>query len=355
VYKIETYLEADNQAAVWALLVGFCFATPPFNYLISVIARTSTIATYMRVAASILGGLIGSFVVSVLFFATIAPSAGLIIMWILRIFPTYSVAQGLINIVFTGLDKSFSGGFVLRPFDSQILRTCHDTTLYDINRSPFEVCMFVAGDDVIMLFVYGVVYFGLLLLIDYMKSDDKWNPDRDLPVPSEKLGVEDERVIAEKDRVSKLDPTTQMIYFKDLKKVFYPGKKNEAMRGINYALADGGVFGLLGVNGAGKTTTFRMLCGLIRPSSGHISLIGQPLRGNVHEIRKSIGYCPQENPLLQGLTARDHLYMYARIRGVPSDKIPHHVEDLVKILRLEHYIDKEAVKLSGGNQRKLCA
>ncbi|KAF4670224.1 hypothetical protein FOZ61_001242 [Perkinsus olseni] len=356
VYEVNTYLQPDNQAAVWALLVGFCFATPPFNYLISVVARTSTIATYMRIASSILGGLVGSFAISVLFFARISPLAGLILMWIVRVFPTYSVAQGLTTIFFTGLQNTGAGSFTPKPFDSQILRTCHDTTVFDINGNPFNVCAFVAGDDVIMLFVYGVIYFGLLLFLDYKLNDDKWNPDRDLAVPPEKCGVEDERVIAEKERVSKLDPTTQMIYFKDLKKVFYPGKDSEvwAVRGINYALADGGVFGLLGVNGAGKTTTFRMLCGLIRPSAGHINLVGRPLQGNVYEVRKSVGYCPQQSPLLQGLTAKDHLYLYARIRGVPSNRISQHVDDLVKILQLERYIDKEAVKLSGGNQRKLC-
>ncbi|KAF4736870.1 hypothetical protein FOZ62_012697, partial [Perkinsus olseni] len=167
------------------------------------------------------------FTISLLFFAGISPLAGLILMWIVRIFPTYSVAQGLTTIFFTGLQNIGAGSFTPKPFDSQILRTCHDTTINDINGGPFEVCFFVAGDDVIMLFVYGVVYFGLLLFLDYKLNDDKWNPDRDLPVPPEKRGVEDERVIAEKERVSKLDPTTQMIYFKDLKKVFYPGKDNE--------------------------------------------------------------------------------------------------------------------------------
>ncbi|KAF4722782.1 hypothetical protein FOZ62_021035 [Perkinsus olseni] len=97
-----------------------------------------------------------------------------------------------------------------------------------------------------------------------------------------------------------------------------------------------------------------MLCGLIRPSAGHINLIGRPLLGNLYEVRKSVGYCPQENPLLQGLTTRDHLNLYARIRGVPPKEIPQHVDDLVKILRLDRYVDKEAVRLSGGNQRKVC-
>ncbi|KAF4718957.1 hypothetical protein FOZ62_025447 [Perkinsus olseni] len=354
VYGIDIYLKEENQAAVWALLVGFCFATPPFNYLISVVARTSTIATYMRIAASILAGLVGSFGVSVLFYSGISPRIGYVLMWILRVFPAYSVAQGLTSLFFTSLQ--YLNQTPSKPFDSEILNTCHDTTLYNMNGMPFDVCLAVAGDEVITLFIYGVFYFVVVLFLDYELCKNKWNPDRELDVPPEMRGVEDDSVKAEKERVSELDPTTQMIYFKDLKKVYNAGKKNEvwAVRGINYALADGGVFGLLGVNGAGKTTTFRMLCGLIWPSAGHISLIGRPLLGNLYEVRKSVGYCPQENPLLQGLTTRDHLYLYARIRGVPPKEIPQHVDDLVKILRLEQYVDKEAVRLSGGNQRKVC-
>lgn len=57
-----------------------------------------------------------------------------------------------------------------------------------------------------------------------------------------------------------------------------------AVRGLNYASADGGIFGLLGVNGAGKTTTFKMLCGLLKPSAGDIYLAGRSLSGNTDEV-----------------------------------------------------------------------
>ncbi|KAF4736045.1 (ABC) transporter, partial [Perkinsus olseni] len=268
-------------------------------------------------------------------------------------------AQALTSIFFTDLGflNDPSGERVeSNPFDSQILNTCSEVQLEGIDDKTFDTCLAVAGDDVIMLFLFGVIYFGLTILIDYKMNDDKWDPNRDLPVPPEKRGVEDERVIAEKERVSKLDPTTQMIYFKDLKKVYNPGKKNDvwAVRGINYALADGGVFGLLGVNGAGKTTTFRMLCGLIRPSAGHINLVGQPLLGNVYEVRKNIGYCPQDSPLLEGLTTEEHLLLYGRIRGVSPTVLKDHIADLLNILQLERYVGKMATRLSGGNQRKLC-
>ncbi|KAF4688251.1 (ABC) transporter [Perkinsus olseni] len=329
IFDIEAYLEPANMGAVWTLLIGVgC-------------------------------GLIGSFVVAILYYGVVAPGIGLALMWIFRVVPTFPVAQALTSIFFTDLGflNDPSGERVeSNPFDSQILNTCSEVQLEGIDDKTFDTCLAVAGDDVIMLFLFGVIYFGLTILIDYKMNDDKWDPNRDLPVPPEKRGVEDERVIAEKERVSKLDPTTQMIYFKDLKKVYNPGKKNDvwAVRGINYALADGGVFGLLGVNGAGKTTTFRMLCGLIRPSAGHINLVGQPLLGNVYEVRKNIGYCPQDSPLLEGLTTEEHLLLYGRIRGVSPTVLKDHIADLLNILQLERYVGKMATRLSGGNQRKLC-
>ncbi|KAF4657352.1 (ABC) transporter, partial [Perkinsus chesapeaki] len=359
IFDIEAYLDPDNMGVIWVLLIGFCFAMPCFNYLVSILARTNTIATYIQVGSGVGAGLIGSFVVSILYLGVVAPDIGLALMWILRVVPAFPVAQGLTSIFYTylGFLNSPSGeGVQTHPFDAQILNTCSEVRLKGMDNKTYDTCLGVAGDDVIVLFLCGVVYFGLTIFIDFRMNDNRWNTNRDLPVPPEKRGVEDERVIEEKERVSKLDASTQMIYFKDLKKVYYEGKKNEvwAVRGINYALADGGVFGLLGVNGAGKTTTFRMLCGLINPSAGNISLIGRPLLGNVYEVRKNIGYCPQNSPLLEGLTTEEHLILYARIRGVSSSVIKEHTADLLRILQLERYRQKMATRLSGGNQRKLC-
>ncbi|EER00801.1 conserved hypothetical protein [Perkinsus marinus ATCC 50983] len=359
IFDIKAYLDLSNMAAVWMLLIGFCFAMPPFNYLVSLLSRTNTIATYMQVGAGVGGGLIGSFVVAVLYYGVVAPEIALVLAWMLRVVPTFPVAQGLTTLFFAhvGYLNAPTGDPVeTHAFDSQMLNTCSEVRLSGLADKVYDTCFGVAGDDVIMLFLSGVIYFGLTILIDYRKNDDKWNPDRQLHVPPEKRGEEDGRVVAEKGRVAKLEPTTQMIYFNDLKKVYNPGKKSEvwAVRGINYALGDGGVFGLLGVNGAGKTTTFRMLCGLIRPSCGHITLLGQPLLGNVYEVRRSIGYCPQDSPLLEGLTTEEHLILYGRIRGVLPAVLEDHVSELLEILQLERYSDKMATRLSGGNQRKLC-
>ena len=69
--------------------------------------------------------------------------------------------------------------------------------------------------------------------------------------------------------------------------------------------------------------------------------------------QKQIGYCPQFNPLLDFMTAREHLHMYAGLKGVPSHNVAEVVTDLIDAVGLEKYADKVAGSYSGGNKRKL--
>uniref|UniRef100_A0A3P9H206 Uncharacterized protein n=1 Tax=Oryzias latipes TaxID=8090 RepID=A0A3P9H206_ORYLA len=101
-------------------------------------------------------------------------------------------------------------------------------------------------------------------------------------------------------------------------------------------------FGLLGVNGAGKTTTFKMLTGDTDVSSGEASVA---VRSNM----KNMGYCPQFDAIDELLTGMEHLYLYARLRGVPESEIPR----VSAALELPSYASCCAGTYSGGNRRKL--
>ena len=86
-------------------------------------------------------------------------------------------------------------------------------------------------------------------------------------------------------------------------------------------------FGLLGVNGAGKTTTFSMLTGDMPPDEGNAYIRRHDLMNNLVEFEKNIGYCPQYDPLLDKLTSKEMLYLFARLRGVRSSLIASEVEN----------------------------
>ncbi|KAJ7372707.1 ATP-binding cassette sub- A member 3 [Desmophyllum pertusum] len=112
-------------------------------------------------------------------------------------------------------------------------------------------------------------------------------------------------------------------------------------------------FGLLGINGAGKTTTFRMLTGDETMSSGTAAVEGFDIRSNMNRVRQRVGYCPQFDALIDQLTGRELLFMYARLRGVPGGLIADVVEDLIQALLLQDHADKLTSSYSGGNKRKL--
>ena len=82
------------------------------------------------------------------------------------------------------------------------------------------------------------------------------------------------------------------------------GKHKVAVDSVSFRVNRGDVFGLLGVNGAGKTTTFKMLSGEVTSTSGDAYFNGLKISQNLDTIRKSLGYCPQFDALLENLTVR---------------------------------------------------
>uniref|UniRef100_S4RYR0 ABC transporter domain-containing protein n=1 Tax=Petromyzon marinus TaxID=7757 RepID=S4RYR0_PETMA len=95
-----------------------------------------------------------------------------------------------------------------------------------------------------------------------------------------------------------------------------------AVDGISVGIPAGECFGLLGFNGAGKTTTFKMLTGEETATSGDAVIGGYSILTDIRKVQQRIGYCPQFDGLLEHMTGRETLWMYARLRGVPERLIP---------------------------------
>eukprot|EP00493_Phyllostaurus_siculus_P016270 UN16517 len=96
-----------------------------------------------------------------------------------------------------------------------------------------------------------------------------------------------------------------------------------------------------------------MLTGDLLPSDGTAVMYGLDMLDNMLEVRKLLGYCPQFDALLPTLTGREHLYLFARIKGVPEENITRYVNALISQLGLDLYADKPSGGYSGGNKRKL--
>jgi ATP-binding cassette subfamily A (ABC1) protein 3 len=164
----------------------------------------------------------------------------------------------------------------------------------------------------------------------------------------------DQDVQEEADRVC--DPkyaSHHLVALSNLRKVYPSGKV--AVEGLSFGLMRGECFGFLGINGAGKTTTLKMLTGDLMPTSGSATMLGGTIDMVTQQqhVRPFIGYCPQFDALFELLTVREHLELYARIKGVPRSDMNIVVMEALTTLQLAPFENKLASTLSGGNKRKL--
>uniref|UniRef100_A0A8C0M003 ABC transporter domain-containing protein n=1 Tax=Canis lupus familiaris TaxID=9615 RepID=A0A8C0M003_CANLF len=139
----------------------------------------------------------------------------------------------------------------------------------------------------------------------------------------------------------------------EIRQLYKVGSKHVAVKGLTMNLYQGQITVLLGHNGAGKTTMCCMLTGVLAPSSGWVYINGYDISCNVAQIRKSMGWCPQHDILFDNFTVAEHLYFYARLKGLSCHKCPEEVQRMLHVLGLEDKRDALSKFLSGGTKRKL--
>ncbi|KAM6155645.1 ATP-binding cassette sub-family A member 17-like [Rhynchocyon petersi] len=142
-------------------------------------------------------------------------------------------------------------------------------------------------------------------------------------------------------------------FFKKQNLVYFTEVPLLALDKISLTVQKEECFGLLGINGAGKTTIFKMLTGEEFSTSGNAFVQGFSINTELNEVRRHIGYCPQFDALLDHMTAREMLVMYARLRGVPEHHISDCVDQMMDNLLLHPWANKLVHTYSGGNKRKL--
>ena len=112
-----------------------------------------------------------------------------------------------------------------------------------------------------------------------------------------------------------------------------------------------GIYGLLGENGAGKTTLMRMLCGILKPSSGTIAFDGIDV--SEEEYRSILGYLPQDFGYYPEFTAVDFLLYFAALKGIPKAQAKRRVNELLSLVSLEDVGKKKIKNFSGGMKQRL--
>jgi len=248
-------------------------------------------------------------------------------------FPNYCLGHGLMDLAYNQY---------LTEYYTQIGE-------YDKIRDPFEWQL--TTRNLVCMAVEGVLFFLFTILMElrfFIKP-------RRTQVSKDSIDSEDEDVAAEKERVLSGGARGDLVRIENLTKVYHSGKtgKHLAVDRLCLGVPKGECFGLLGVNGAGKSSTFKMLTGDTSLSAGNAYLNCHSVLSEMQKVHKCIGYCPQFDALIDELTGKEQLTLYARLRGVPENEVAKVVSWATKKLALTHYINKPSKTYSGGNKRKL--
>uniref|UniRef100_A0A3P8P7D3 P-type phospholipid transporter n=1 Tax=Astatotilapia calliptera TaxID=8154 RepID=A0A3P8P7D3_ASTCA len=326
------YTSPSNLPALIALLLLYGWSVTPMMYPLSYIFNIPSTA---YVSLSCINLFIGINSSAITFILELFENNRSLLVFneglkkVLLVFPHFCLGRGLIDMAMnqavTDVYARFGEDYTLDPF-----------------RWDF------VGKNISFMAVEGFVYFILNLLIQYRFFLDHWLSDyKQSPAQDE-----DDDVAAERQRIYDGGNKADILQIRDLSKT-YVGRKRAAVDRICVGVPAGECFGLLGVNGAGKTTTFKMLTGDTDVTSGEASVAGYSILTEILDVHQNMGYCPQFDAIDELLTGREHLYLYARLRGVPESEIPRVAEWGIQKLGLSEYAGRCAGTYSGGNKRKL--
>ena len=126
-----------------------------------------------------------------------------------------------------------------------------------------------------------------------------------------------------------------------------------AVDNVELSIPRGQIYGFLGPNGSGKSTTIRMLCGLIKPSSGAIRVLGLEIPKQAEKLRTLIGYMTQRFSLWEDLSARENLQFMASIYTLEPQRAARRMATVIEEYRLGEFLDRPAGTLSGGQKQRL--
>jgi ABC-2 type transport system ATP-binding protein len=131
------------------------------------------------------------------------------------------------------------------------------------------------------------------------------------------------------------------------------GKTVEAVRGVDFSVGQGEIFGLLGPNGAGKTTTMRMLTTLLPIGSGQAIVAGVDVQRQPARARELIGYVSQLGGADELATERENLLLQARLYGLSKERAAANVEEVMGVVDIGAIADRRVKTYSGGQRRRL--
>ena len=126
-----------------------------------------------------------------------------------------------------------------------------------------------------------------------------------------------------------------------------------AVNDISFTVARGEIIGFLGPNGAGKSTTMRILTGYLPATSGSVHLCGVPVATRPDDVKRLIGYMPENNPLPEDMRVSEYLYYRGRLKEVPRRKLGQRLDEVLELCDLKRVRHRLIGKLSKGYRQRV--
>lgn len=129
--------------------------------------------------------------------------------------------------------------------------------------------------------------------------------------------------------------------------------KSRVLNNINLSIAPGEIIGYIGPNGAGKSTTIKILTGIIPDFEGEASVLGLDVRKDILEIKKQIGYIPENASLYDTLTPLEYLQFVGQLYKLDHNQIIKKAKELLNLFELGNYVDSRMTTFSKGMRQKV--
>ena len=349
---------ADINVPTSPLFVLLAFYGPAImaqTYLVSVAVPNDTFGRYLSMILNTVFGMVMPMVIIGLSVGKIGTDSWLpIITGILYVFPSFNLGYGMyvmfLHLMFAKYRDSLD---LLSESELEMVPSFFKADgVYDFS---------VLGGPIIFLIAAAFVLFALTIVIDDLIYKHKFTRTIGMGNTHARtndvtgggiLGVDDDSV--ERERAIAAVPNSKYVLRVNSVSKRYNSHSRPAVSKVPLAVSQNGeIFTILGENGAGKTTLVKMAIGEILPSAGNIYIGQHDSQKSLKEFRQQLGYCPQFDALALQLTVKDHLRMYARIKGVRSESIDVAVKQIVDWLGLGKYANRKAKALSGGYRRRL--
>ena len=146
-----------------------------------------------------------------------------------------------------------------------------------------------------------------------------------------------------------------MIHVDNLCKSFRDLRRGQvlAVNGVSFDVRPGEIFGLLGPNGAGKTTTMRILCTVLKPTSGSVTLAGYDVVTQPNEVRRNIGFLSASTAIYDRMSAWELVEYFGRLYGLEGDRLRERMDQVFASLQMNDFRDVLGSKMSTGMRQKV--